>query len=147
MNIYILLIIIIVSSFLYVILERYTEPKIFNPILSLYPIQDKDHSCKDMGFKIATTPHICIKKDGEYDIKSNCKCTDNNNFCTVCYDSINMDIHKSNILKTNKDRQKMAYNINNTQNTNYTTQNTNYNTPNTNYNTLNTNYNILNTAL
>lgn len=96
---------------MYVYLERYEEPAIFNKIPQLYPIQDRDASCKSKGYKIAYTPSICYMRNGAYDLKSNCKCTDENDNCMVCYDSIDINKHNKNIIKEMKNNENNENNL------------------------------------
>jgi len=44
--------------------------------------------CRDKNMKIAFNPTICSTGTGinrKYDFFRNCKCTDKNNECTICY--------------------------------------------------------------
>ena len=113
MKIVILIVIIIVASILYILFERFVNTDINNPNEPyifryqpkyLFPTQDLDNSCKDLGFKIASMPMTCVRKDGKYDMKSNCKCIDDDNYCTVCYNPIDINSHNYNILTSIKYR-------------------------------------------
>lgn len=106
MRTYILFIILILSCISFTLIEKYKEPIIFNKYPQMYPIQDLDNSCKKLGYKIASMPTKCIKKGGSYDLNSNCKCMDDNNYCTVCYDSINIKTHNYNLVQSIKNRNK-----------------------------------------
>jgi hypothetical protein len=103
---YIFFLILIISCITFSVIEKYEEPSIFKKFPRLYPIQDINKKCKEQGYKIASMPTICYKKDGTYDKKSNCMCMDDNGYCTVCYDSVNIKTHNFNIINSIKYRMK-----------------------------------------
>ena len=55
-------------------------------------------------------PMTCVRKDGKFDMMSNCKCVDDDNYCTVCYNSIDIDSHNYNILTSIKYRDSELFN-------------------------------------
>ena len=107
MKTYILLLIIVIVSIIMVLFESFVDnnfkpsmPKQYMKLLS--PIQDLDRSCDELGYKISSMPLTCVRKDGTYDMESNCKCVDDNNYCTVCYPKININRHNYQDLQRSK---------------------------------------------
>jgi len=54
----------------------------------LYPTKGLKKECAQEGYLPAYMPSSCIKKDGYYNSLRNCKCVDNDGYCTICYEEI-----------------------------------------------------------
>jgi len=56
-----------------------------------YLVPTKDKFCYDIGLKPAFSPSICTTGEGintQFDYYRNCRCTDENNNCKICYPTI-----------------------------------------------------------
>ena len=54
----------------------------------LYPTKGLKKECAQEGYLPAYMPSSCIKKNGYYNNLRNCKCVDNDGYCTICYEEI-----------------------------------------------------------
>ena len=61
---------------------------------------------KDGPYKYKST----MTKKGKVDMKSNCKCVDDDNYCTVCYNPIDIDNHNYQIITSIKYRDSKLLN-------------------------------------
>ena len=75
-----LLIIIIIAIFRPPTVEGYNQ--------LLYPTKGLQKECAEKGYLPAYMPSTCIKKDGYFNNQQNCKCMDNEGYCTICYPQV-----------------------------------------------------------
>jgi len=95
-----LLIIILLSVFfILMIINQYLYRENFTSKKLLSPIKGLGGECKKINkdYKPAFMPSICIK-DGKLNSFANCKCTNNNGECKVCYPEIKKDKKDSSVV-------------------------------------------------
>ena len=79
-----LLIIIIIAIFRPPIVEGYQR----NQVQLLYPTKGLQKQCASEGYLPAYMPSSCIKRDGYFNNQRNCKCVDQEGYCTICYPQV-----------------------------------------------------------